>query len=76
MKKEFKDLTVDEKKEYLFLEALSLDLPYVIPITAFSIVTIITTNAFVGFGSIAILFILAIGYIKDRKKFKEVCGLN
>ena len=76
MKKTFNDLEKDEKKEFLFIQGLTIDLPYVILIVPFIVILLITSNTYIGLGAIAILICAFIGVYIDYKKLKSVYGLN
>jgi hypothetical protein len=76
MKKEFNDLTTEEQKEFLFLQGVSVDLPYTIALIPFIVILLITSNKLIGAGSLLILIILGIGFFIDMKKLNKVYGLN
>ena len=76
MKKTFDDLSNDEKKEYYFLRAMSIDIPYTIALVPFLVILLITSSKFVGIGSLIILGIIGIGYYIDSKKHDKIYGLN
>lgn len=76
MKRDFNDLTTEEQKEFLFLQGVSIDLPYTIALIPFVVILLITSNKFIGAGSLIILIILGIGFFIDMKKLKTVFGLN
>jgi hypothetical protein len=76
MKKEFNDLSLDKKKEYLFLQAISIDLPYVIALIPFIVLGIVTSSVYVGVASLIMIACLVTGFFIDMKKLNKVYGLN
>jgi hypothetical protein len=76
MKKEFKDLSIEEKKEFLFLQAISIDLPYTIALIPMIILYLITSSVYVGIGSVVMIVCLIVGFIIDFKKLSNLYGLN
>ena len=72
MKKEFKDLTTDEKKEYYLLRAISLDLPYTISMIPFIVLMLISTSVYIGIGSTVIFIFLAIEWFLDLNRLNKV----
>jgi len=83
MKKEYKDLTNEEKKEYHLFKNITLELPYLGVIFLFSIMTYPLSFSDSGkylpmwhFGLIAFTYLLTyLFYYKDKKEFKKLYGL-
>jgi len=75
MKKEYKDLGVDEKKEYWLLNN-GLESSYAPYVAIFTAILLITTSALIGWCSFAILCALFWGFFRDWRKLRDLWGLN